>query len=1581
MSRNNELVKVIRNFYQKLRSCSPATLQEQRLWLLRTFLVNKRKPEWANAGFLLPTVAMVSLVVVLITIAILFRSFERSKNASNVRVNEATLNASKPAIDRAKAKITELFNDPELPRTTPTDKSLYVALTKDIGGGKTKLDKYTFGDEKQLLVQYDVNENKSIDDKADLEEKEVIKTAWKYPVDTNNDGKFDSYTLYGIFFRSPSRADATGKFDRTRNPLDARTPPMDDGALSDLCAAAKGTSASLIGESGWYKAGANIKKSFFVYTTTVPITEKQISEEGLSDQKFQPFKGSKGFSAIEYQQDQERIPLASYAVVYEDDLQISPGAGLKLNGAMLTNSNLIVGTEYNNVQFYQVSSPKSCFYNPQASKVLVGGNVGNGRLNVSATEKNVPFDLFNPGGIPKSDNVSKTNSSTSENAAKIAFNTQAFAKRINKLVEVQTSAAATTDPRIVQEIIQQRTTENTGLDPIEVRREELENWFKLRTMKVPFLKVPLGEETTDIGGSVTLQASGTDKLRGPDKWIQPLDGNTGLKLNTNKLQAVEPNRLKDFYKGAEQFLGDRILVGNNLPALWFDTDPKVNDFVGVRATQKVGTEWDDWKEKDFKDRTRSTRVRQLLSVSGATDRDGFFEAKAADIPKNQLDNVGGMRVVTGAGIYVDGAAADGASFPWDSATDLDKSTTGDQKGSFLKDARPSLDSNFVGVGDNQVKPDSLKFGTLNPIVVWSDAMPMTGGVGATSTKGDLLMRATAVYHYKKNTPVDKPETSVNESIAQTPIACVSSYYDPTNPITAQNNSNVSGSWKNPNADPATSLGQSNNGIVYPSYIGNREAAVSKYIAALERQARLVFPDGRFVNEPLRNAILQRKVGKALSMADNSAFDTAICAIEILKGATASANEVEHGMIYETSFLDAREIKSIQTKPNVADIPDTELPNFDRAIEERQPLEVRVTTLDVDRLRKTKIGGDDYLLPNSGIIYATREDALQDLSNSPKNKLADRKIVSPTDYKLDSTRRPNGIMLVNGEFLNREGKNDFKEAEKGLILATNVPAYIKGDFNLHAKGGDKTKAVEEFIDIKLRNDKGEIKWDDFYKREKLDPDFACRNKDPRLLGSCTTGDTWRPATVLADAVTVLSDNYRFGFRNEGDYDLRNNQGDIKSADYQKQGFFDNNYVTSSPWYRPSGGAIVDTKDFDTSSPKPGIPTAQGSSYVNNFVTPIQRRVRFGEYLMEICTKVPVTTCEAGDWSLDGVGTIKSDPNVVGQTYSIATYRAGTTVDLATPDLQRYARRVAFVRDSNRNLILDSTKQPVPLGIDSGKKIQAFPQNTVTGQSWTTGLLPEPKNNALWFRTIDGGKTNYGYGKPLFYWKPVTASKDNHPLLVPVLQVHVPSKDMTDPGADKLFKNISRGNGKDKEVDWLQTASPTTTNVIIVAGDTPSRAGTSTEYNGGLENFVRYLERWRIYGTNTELGHSISGSLIQYKRSAYATAPWETRQKDDTSIFGSDYKFNYPSDMNSGLTTFYTAPNRQWGFDVGLLSQKPDLFAQTFTNPPLVEPNEFFREVSRDDDWVKTLLCSRTTNGKNAVSEQERPKDFCIAKTGG
>lgn len=278
--------KAVQNL-QQIWQLSKTNPKQQMQWLLRGLLVG-RQQHLSETGFVLPTVAMVSLVVVLLTTGMVIRAFDQSKYASNVRVNQAVLNAATPAIDRARAKIDALLADEALPRSTPSDRNLYDAFTNV---------KYNLGDETRLKLVIDfgngaggtansVIESASAGTAPKLENDETLTTAWKFPADTDNNGTFDSYTLYSVHFRSPSRA-TDGKFNRARNPLEARTPPMKGGTIGGQCTNTAGTSDDIVGDSDWYKSGAKLTKSFFVYTATVPITslpaDLDLNDDGTNE--------------------------------------------------------------------------------------------------------------------------------------------------------------------------------------------------------------------------------------------------------------------------------------------------------------------------------------------------------------------------------------------------------------------------------------------------------------------------------------------------------------------------------------------------------------------------------------------------------------------------------------------------------------------------------------------------------------------------------------------------------------------------------------------------------------------------------------------------------------------------------------------------------------------------------------------------------------------------------------------------------------------------------------------------------------------------------------------------------------------------------------------------------------------------------------------------------------------------------------------------------------------------------------------------------------------------------------------------
>lgn len=69
--------------FQQIWQLSKTNSKQQMHWLLRGLLVIGRQRGLSRAGFVLPTVAMVSLVIVLLTTALLVRAFDRSKYASN----------------------------------------------------------------------------------------------------------------------------------------------------------------------------------------------------------------------------------------------------------------------------------------------------------------------------------------------------------------------------------------------------------------------------------------------------------------------------------------------------------------------------------------------------------------------------------------------------------------------------------------------------------------------------------------------------------------------------------------------------------------------------------------------------------------------------------------------------------------------------------------------------------------------------------------------------------------------------------------------------------------------------------------------------------------------------------------------------------------------------------------------------------------------------------------------------------------------------------------------------------------------------------------------------------------------------------------------------------------------------------------------------------------------------------------------------------------------------------------------------------------------------------------------------------
>ena len=249
----------------------------------------------------------------------------------------------------------------------------------------------------------------------------------------------------------------------------------------------------------------------------------------------------------------------------------------------------------------------------------------------------------------------------------------------------------------------------------------------------------------------------------------------------------------------------------------------------------------------------------------------------------------------------------------------------------------------------------------------------------------------------------------------------------------------------------------------------------------------------------------------------------------------------------------------------------ELAFLDKAMMDgRELLNVRVLDLDIDKLtlintldNKTffTVGTDNvaWIPEVEGVFYAAREDAVrEDNIARPRQAASDwntcrvfanllnfttgctMKVDNPTsanqlgtydpplsadnlispkpvDMYADPDRRPYGFRLINGSVIHRSTSDE----AAGLTFVTDNPAYVYGDFNLHQD--TLGNILEEFteqlgIDFALGN--GDP-FNDFYNRATLDPNFARGGLD-----------LWRPSEIFADAVTILSAEFRDGFVEDG-----------------------------------------------------------------------------------------------------------------------------------------------------------------------------------------------------------------------------------------------------------------------------------------------------------------------------------------------------------------------------------------------------------------------------------------------------------------
>ena len=214
-----------------------------------------------------------------------------------------------------------------------------------------------------------------------------------------------------------------------------------------------------------------------------------------------------------------------------------------------------------------------------------------------------------------------------------------------------------------------------------------------------------------------------------------------------------------------------------------------------------------------------------------------------------------------------------------------------------------------------------------------------------------------------------------------------------------------------------------------------------------------------------------------------------------------------------------------------------VPFLDRAFfDGRQLMLMRSLDIDLGMLRSNRpIGTTGVWLPESGIVYAFREDAVREdsITRRPLSTLTigtdvrdpaapkDPPFISgispkAVDHRPDPDRRVHGFRLRNGAEVKR--KSSLLEPVKnirGLSFFTDQPVFIQGDFNLHQDGSEDAAGsrLEEFTQMLPKDD---IYTDDEFYKNRTTPNYE--------KFSSPTVDRWRPSEILADSIGILSNEF-------------------------------------------------------------------------------------------------------------------------------------------------------------------------------------------------------------------------------------------------------------------------------------------------------------------------------------------------------------------------------------------------------------------------------------------------------------------------
>ncbi|BCX12452.1 MAG: hypothetical protein KatS3mg067_1390 [Thermosynechococcus sp.] len=1103
--------------YRKLMRFIRHLMFQLQRWVRQrlTPLVGRRRQQgarlrWGRAGFVLPTAVIVLVVLSLTVAALMIRTLNRTTEVSGQRQEIQVMNATAPAIDRARTKLEYFFTqDPQRPNGVPGEDTIAQIMGNQGSFARTP-DPYTLADEERI----------------DLDGDGTLDNAWAFQPTP------DSIVAYSILMKRPTDAQLNLSDDEKAKNLITRSRPMGITEVGNQCPNVGGGGNTV--EVGWDEVTSAILRKNFQINAFV----------------YENRNGGQALSTIEFVQERQMERGNKWGAWFRNDLEIFPGPTFRWNGAMHTEGSIFMTAGGDGFQAHLISSPRSCIYtraaseitatevvNPQTQQIEFQGQFMAGSLrDNNTTAGTVKIHSYRePPSPPYTDDDPPA-----------AKNIVTFDKDRDSVKDGVNPAQVALNPVA---ILTEDKSRARGSDPTNLSHRD-NNWnnqfyvvqgrFANKSQPKPYVDDTYraddryGPKPTYGKIGIPAGTMGDPIVDLPDK---PLTRNVAPPDSSNKREDLG---LDGYWERRARQEGLRIIVGERLelgdPLERPDSCPggqRCNEFyqhrtlrdnlAAVQAAVVYHYKFNNNGQADpsipdpFTDPYpgQNSGGYEPVACLAMTYHHGTRQTALNSItfftPDPSL-NIPFFQNGTPLFDFFRGIGTNGWEFELNDDPSNGFYSQLSNPTSALRQALQNLANNYgdpAGAfppkqenspNNTHPNPGTIKYGNFSNL---RRALTQLTTVGNDVSKLSLADQSTLhtagcmlgmlAYSVKQ---VEQLSQSSNAN-----VKLASNY-----PLPDGGNQDLI-TFSNPNS--AGSLLLDKLWLEVDTSLNN-PMTTTAYPVLYQ-----VFDP----NDPSKTRLdVVNEIANLVQPRPDPGAFTVPTAL-----APSGSNPDRPDRRNQIIYYDGSQYQ----RYNIAFL-DNALFNG------REEMAVRVMDIDLDLLRRTSFGGDTWL-PMGGIVYAFREDAVREdgiarpclpgqnwMNTDPNNPhdpcLASNGIsLKPVDFFADPLRRPNGFRLLNGNRLDRQGIPDEKNIA-GLSFISDNPVYIQGDFNLHSTDGTASNLIEEFTD------KLEANWSNFYSRSTLDSRFARPDKDTARPDQ----DTWRPAEILADAVTILSDNFCDGF---------------------------------------------------------------------------------------------------------------------------------------------------------------------------------------------------------------------------------------------------------------------------------------------------------------------------------------------------------------------------------------------------------------------------------------------------------------------